>query len=71
MCLYQLLLSQKFSIIPNKLQVENDCAEQSGQKKLTLRNLDMFLWTSGFHNPLDHTHFNMFVDEWSTNQSPH
>ena len=23
----------------------------------------MFVWTSGFHNPLAHTH-NMFVDEW-------
>ena len=31
----------------------------------------MFLWTSGFHNPLAHTDFNMFVDEWtSDNVSP-
>ena len=22
----------------------------------------MFVWTSGFQNPLAHTHFNMFVD---------
>ena len=31
----------------------------------------MFVWTSGFQNPLAHTHFNMFVDEWtSANESP-
>ena len=31
----------------------------------------MFVWTCGFHNPLAHTHFNMFVDEWtSANESP-
>ena len=31
----------------------------------------MFVWTSGFHNPLAHTDFNMFVDEWtSANDSP-
>ena len=33
------------------------------QKKIVLRNLDMFVQTSGFHNPLIHTDFNMFVDE--------
>ena len=39
--------------------------------KIILRNLDMFVWTSGFQNPLAHTHFNMFVDEWmSANESP-
>ena len=32
------------------------------QNNLVLRNLDMFVWTSGFHNPLAHTHFNMYVD---------
>ena len=32
--------------------------------------VDMFVWTSGFHNPLVHTDFNMFVDEWmSANES--
>ena len=31
----------------------------------------MVVWTSGFHNPLIHTDFNMFVDEWtSANESP-
>ena len=31
----------------------------------------MFVWMSGFYNPLAHTHFNMFVDEWtSANESP-
>ena len=31
----------------------------------------MFVWMSGFHNPLAHTHFNMFVDDWtSANESP-
>ena len=32
-------------------------------KKFVVRNLDMFVWTSGFPNPLAHTHFNMIVDE--------
>ena len=35
------------------------------QKRLVLRNLDLFVWMSGFHNPLIHTDFNMFVDEWT------
>ena len=44
---------------------------KAAQKNLVLRNVDMFVWTSGFHNPLAHTHFNMFVDEWvSANESP-
>ena len=31
----------------------------------------MFVWKTGFQNPLAHTHFNMFVDEWtSANESP-
>ena len=31
----------------------------------------MFVWMNGFQNPLAHTHFNMFVDEWtSANESP-
>ena len=39
--------------------------------KIILSNLGMFVWTSGFQNPLAHTHFNMFVDEWmSANESP-
>ena len=34
------------------------------------QKIDMFVWMSGFHNPLAHTHFNMFVDEWtSANES--
>ena len=38
---------------------------------MVLRNLDMFVWASGFHNPLVHTDFNMFVDEWtSANKIP-
>ena len=32
-------------------------------KKFILRNLDMFVWMSGFQNLLAHTDFNMFVDE--------
>ena len=41
------------------------------QKKLDQRNLNLFVWMSGFHNPLIHTDFNMFVDEWtSANESP-
>ena len=41
------------------------------QKKIILRNLDIVVWTSGVHNPLVHTDFNMFVDEWtSANESP-
>ena len=27
------------------------------------KNCYMFVWTSGFQNPLVHTDFNMFVDE--------
>ena len=27
--------------------------------------------TSGFHNPLAHTHFNMFVDEWTSANDTH
>ena len=39
--------------------------------KMVLRNVDMFVWTSDFHNPFAHTHFNMFVDKWiSANKSP-
>ena len=31
----------------------------------------MLVWTNGFHNPLAHTDFNMFVDEWtSADESP-
>ena len=38
---------------------------------MVLRNVDMFVWTSDFHNPLAHTHFNMFVDKWtSADKSP-
>ena len=49
----------------------NDHAKQSEAKNLVLRNLDMFVWMSSFHNPLIHTDFNMFVDEWtSANESP-
>ena len=41
------------------------------QKQFVIRNLDMFVWMSGFPNPLAHTHFNMFVDKWtSANESP-
>ena len=47
------------------------CWGKWGKKNLVRSNLDMFVWTSGFHNPLAHTHFNMFVDEWtSANESP-
>ena len=31
--------------------------------KKTGKNSYIFMWTSGFHNPLVHTDFNMFVDE--------
>ena len=41
------------------------------KKMLVLQNLGMFVWTSGFQNLLAHTHFDMFVDEWtSANESP-
>ena len=31
----------------------------------------MFVWMSGFQNLLEHTDFNMFVDDWtSANESP-
>ena len=59
-------------MISNEILLGNNCAEGSKAKKnLVLSNLDMFVWTSGFHNPLAHTHFNMFVDEWTNaNESP-
>ena len=35
------------------------------------KNFDMFVWMSGFQKSLEHTDFNMFVDEWtSANESP-
>ena len=41
------------------------------KKNLDQRNLNLFVWMSGFRNPLVHTDFNMFVDEWtSANESP-
>ena len=41
------------------------------KKNLVLWNLDMFVWMSGFQNLLAHTHFDMFVDEWtSANKTP-
>ena len=59
-------------MILNEILSGNNSAEGSEAKQiLVLSNLDMFVWTSGFHNPLAHTHFNMFVDEWtSANESP-
>ena len=41
------------------------------EKNFVLMNVDMFVSMSGFYNPLAHTHFNMFVDEWTNaNESP-
>ena len=41
------------------------------QSILILRNMDMFVWRSGFHSPLGYTHFNLFVDEWTNaDESP-
>ena len=59
-------------MISNEILLGNNCAEGSEAKKnLVPSNLDMFVWMSGFHNPLAHTHFNMFVDErTSANESP-
>ena len=55
---------QLISIV--KFEILNDFKIMSSKarlKKTILGNLDMFVWTSGFHNLLAHTHFNMFVDE--------
>ena len=63
--LHQLISTVKFEII-------NDFKIMPSEARLKnlLRNLDMFVWTSGFQYPLAHTHFNMFVDEWtSANES--
>ena len=59
-------------MISNEILLGNNCAQGSKAKEfLVPRNLDMFVWMSGFHNPLAHTNFNMFVDEWtSANESP-
>ena len=59
-------------MILNKISLGNDNVERSEAKKnLDQRNLNLFVWMSGFHDPLVHTDFNMFVDEWtSANESP-
>ena len=52
-------------MISNEISLGNDYVEGSEAKKNLdhSRNLNLFVWTSGFHNPLVHTDFNMFVDE--------
>ena len=51
-------------MILHEILLGNISADRSEAKKFLVQsNLDMFVWTSGFHNPLVHTHFNMFVDE--------
>ena len=59
-------------MILNKISLGNDYVGRSETKKnLDQRNLNLFVWMSGFHNPLVHTDFNMFVDKWmSANESP-
>ena len=59
-------------MILNKISLGNDNVGRSETKKnLDQRNLNLFVWMSGFHNPLVHADFNMFVDEWmSANKSP-
>ena len=45
-------------------QTNNHTEQSETLKKLVLRYLDMFVWTSVFQNPtLADTDFNMFVDE--------
>ena len=56
-------------MISNEILLGNNCAEGSEAKKFGSEY--MFVWMSGFHYPLVHTNFNMFVDEWtSANESP-
>ena len=51
-------------MVSKKISLRSNLAEQSKAKNdLVLRNVDMFVWTSGFHNPPTHTYFNMFVDK--------
>ena len=57
-CLHQLISIVKFEIF-NDFKI----MPSEARLKIILRNLDMFVWTSGFQNSLAHTHFNMFVDE--------
>ena len=59
-------------MISNEISLGNNCAEGSEAKKNSVSsNLDMFVRMSGSYNPLAHTHFNMFVDEWTNaNESP-
>ena len=54
--LHQLISTVKFEIF-------NDVQIMPSEARLKNRNLDMFVWKSGFQNPLAHAHFNMFVDE--------
>ena len=40
-------------------------------KNICPQDLNIFVWMSGFQNPLAHSHFNMLVSEWtSANKSP-
>ena len=66
LCVYphRLLLipSLKYSMNCKKIWLGKNHAKWSNVTKIW--NLDMFVWTSGFQNPLAHNQFNMFVDEW-------
>ena len=54
----------KYSMISNKIWlIQNHADWREGKTNLVLRNLDMFVWASGFQNPFANTYFNMFVDE--------
>ena len=60
-------LDHRLKLVDLTTSLGNDHHKQSHAKKnLILRNLDMFVWTIGFHYPLAHPDFNMFVDQWTS-----
>ena len=50
-------------MIPIEILLAKNHAERF--YNLVLRNLDIFLWTSGFQNLLARIQFNMFVDDFA------
>ena len=55
--------SEKFNDSKWNLIGKNELSETWLKNNLSLKNLDMFFWTSGVQNPLAQTHFNVFMDE--------
>ena len=48
----------------------NDCIKQREVKKCGSQESEHVCVDKFFHNPLAHTHFNMFVDQWTSAKIP-